>query len=67
MFDSCSLVPLSVKYACFYVNLSFYRGVDADAKNQLLVVRSLANSFSKSYGAQFMVDEQKCVRLSSVL
>ena len=67
LFDSCSLVPLSIKYPCFYVHLPLYRGVGADAKNQLLVVRSLANSFSKCCGAQFMVDEQKWVRLSSVL
>ena len=51
-------------YACSlysFIVLFLYSGVGAEAKNQLLVMRALANTFSKGCGAQFMCDEQKWV------
>ena len=43
--------------------MSFFchSGVGAEVKNQLLVMRALANIFSKSYGAEFMCDQHKWV------
>ena len=50
---------------CVFLFFFMYSGVGAEVKNQLLVMRALANTFSKSYGAQFMCDEQRWVRLCS--
>ena len=56
-----------IVYMCSLCVLSFFcrSGVGAEVKNQLLVMRALANTFSKSYGAQFMCDQHKWVRWSN--
>lgn len=61
-----SCFSISKLHEIFDVQLSLYSGFGADVKNQLLVMRSLANTFSKLFGAQFMLSEQKWVRLSEL-
>ena len=51
-------------FSCFFF---MYSGVGAEVKNQLLVMRALANTFSKSCGAQFMCAEQRWVQFSCSL
>ena len=60
LFSTCVSL-LQTRDFCVRLSFACCSSVGAEAKNQLLVLRSLANIFSKSCGAQFMLDEQEWV------